>query len=133
MGKASDLSLLEKSKIITMRQDGSSFRAIAKSVGRSVTAIKNVLDNFEKEGKIRPDRKNYCDRELAISKKTARYLYLLSKRNRRKTLPVLTEELNLAVDVPVSLSTVRRSLHSYGIPDRDDGRKGLQRCFSSSK
>ena len=69
MGKASDLSVLEKSKIITMRQDGSSFLAISKSVGRSETAVKNVLDNFEKEGKISPDRKNDCDRELAIFKK----------------------------------------------------------------
>jgi transposase len=127
MGKASDLSVLEKSKIITLRQDGSSFRAISKSVGRSVTAVKNVLDNFEKEGKISPDRKNYCDRELAISKKTARYLYLLSKRNRRKTLPVLTEELNLAVDVPVSLSTVRRSLLSYGMNGRVACKKPLLR------
>jgi hypothetical protein len=33
MGKASDLSAIEKSKIITMRESGSSYRVISKSVG----------------------------------------------------------------------------------------------------
>ena len=90
MGKASDLSAIEKSKIITMRESGSSYRVISKSVGRSVTAVKNVLDCFQKEKVLVSGRKTRCENELKISKKTARYLYLLSKRSRRKTLPVLS-------------------------------------------
>jgi hypothetical protein len=52
MGKAIDLSAIEKSKIITMRESDSSYRVISKSVGRSVTAVKNVLDCFQKEKKF---------------------------------------------------------------------------------
>ena len=133
MGKASDLSAIEKSKIITMRESGSSYRVISKSVGRSVTAVKNVLDCFQKEKVLVSGRKTRCENELKISKKTARYLYLLSKRSRRKTLPVLTEELNLAVDSPVSLSTVRRSLVNYGMNGREACKKPLLRKVNIKK
>jgi hypothetical protein len=112
-----------------MREIGSSYRVISKSVGRSVTAVKNVLDCFHKEKILVSGRKTRCKNELKISPKKARYLYLLSKRSRLKTLPVLTEELNLAIDSPVSLSTVRRSLVNYGM----NGRVACKKFYSLMK
>ena len=50
------------------------------NVRRSVTAVKSVLDNFEKEGKISPDRKNYCVRELAYSLKSGSIFVLFIKK-----------------------------------------------------
>ncbi len=99
--------MLEKNKIITTRQGGTMFREISKSVGRSLTAIKKILHHFQKERKIVSGRTVKSKKECRISGKKARYLFVLSKRNRRKTLPVLIEENNLAADVPFSLSTVR--------------------------
>lgn len=52
MGKASDLTELEKSKIIALRQEGASLRQISLSVGRSVNAVKLVNDKFCETGTI---------------------------------------------------------------------------------
>jgi hypothetical protein len=48
-------------------------------------------------------------------------------------LPVLTAELNLAIDSPVSLSTVRRSLVNYGMNSRVACKKPLLRKVNIKK
>lgn len=88
MGRATDLTVIEKSKIIGMRQEGFSFRKISLAVGRSVNAVKHVIDNFT-ETEVIGKREVTKLVKRKISDRTARYLQLLSKRDRRKTLPVL--------------------------------------------
>ena len=108
MGRATDLTVIEKSKIIGMRQEGFSFSKISLAVGRSVNAVKHVIGNFT-ETEVIGKREVTKLVKRKISDRTARYLQLLSKRDRRKTLPVLTQEISLATSNNISLSSVRRS------------------------
>lgn len=43
MGRASDLTVMEKTKIVTLRQEGASLRHISLVLGRSVNAVKQAL------------------------------------------------------------------------------------------
>ena len=117
MGRATDLTVIEKSKIIGMRQEGFSFSKISLAVGRSVNAVKHVIGNFT-ETEVIGKREVTKLVKRKISDRTARYLQLLSKRDRRKTLPVLTQEISLATSNNISLSSVRRSLQSFGMNGR---------------
>jgi transposase len=126
MGRASDLTVMEKSKIVTLRQEGASLRKISLVLGRSVNAVKQAINRFnETECIEKRERKTSC--KPKISDATARYLKLLSKRDRRKTLPLLTQEVNSAISTPVSMSTVRRSLQSFDMNGRVACKKPLLR------
>ena len=126
MGRATDLTVIEKSKIIGMRQEGFSFSKISLAVGRSVNAVKHVIGNFT-ETEVIGKREVTKLVKRKISDRTARYLQLLSKRDRRKTLPVLTQEISLATSNKISLSSVRRSLQSFGMSGRVACKKTLLR------
>ena len=117
MGRATDLTVIEKSKIIGMRQEGFSFSKISLAVGRSVNAVKHVIGNFT-ETEVIGKREVTKLVKRKISDRIARYLQLLSKRDRRRTLPVLTQEISLATSNNISLSSVRRSLQSFGMNGR---------------
>ena len=126
MGRASDLTVMEKSKIVTLRQEGASLRKISLALGRSVNAVKQAINIFNETECIgKRERKTSC--KPKISDATARYLKLLSKRDRRKTLPLLTQEVNSAISTPVSMSTVRRSLQSFDMNGRVACKKPLLR------
>ena len=90
---------------------------ISLAVGRSVNAVKHAIDNFT-ETEVIGKREVTKSAKRKISDRTARYLQLLSKRDRRKTLPVLTQEISLATINKISLSSVRRSLQSFGMNGR---------------
>ena len=51
----------------------------------------------------------------------------LSLRDRKKTVPQLTEEFNISRDYPVSISTIRRSLKASGLNGRVAVKKPLLR------
>lgn len=54
-------------------------------------------------------------------------MHLLSKRDRRKTLPILTQEISLTISEPVSLSSVRRVLQNNHMNGRVACKKPLLR------
>lgn len=118
MGKGRDFTLEEKVKVITMHQDGASLRCIAKAVHRSVSGIKGIIDFFKEHGEVNFKRIIKNPTPPKISEKSRKYLVLLSKRDRRKTLPVLTEEINQVLDDSVSNTTVRKSLLRAGLYGR---------------
>lgn len=62
-----------------------------------------------------------------MSPKKAKYLKILSNRNRRKTLPVLTEEINSTLGTTASHSTIRRCLKDMGLISRVACKKPLLR------
>lgn len=68
-----------------------------------------------------------CGRPTILSKADHRYLFLCSKGNRRKTIPVLTEEFNVTSKTPVSSSVIRSSLIRSGLSGRVAARKPFVR------
>jgi transposase len=126
MGRASDLTVMEKTKIVTLRQEGASLRKISLVLGRSVNAVKQAINIFN-ETECIGKRERKTSSKPKISDASGRYLQLLSKRDRRKTLPLLTQEVSSAVGTPVSMSTVRRSLQSFDMNGRVACKKPLLR------
>lgn len=102
--------LLESTRkeIVDFLKKGLSCRKIAKLANchySSVSKINKVLQN-----KLESAVGKSCGRPRKISKSDDRYIKLISKRNRRKTLPVIATEFNSVNDNKVSESSVRRSL-----------------------
>jgi transposase len=126
MGRESDLTVMEKTKIVTLRQEGASLRKISLVLGRSVNAVKQAINIFN-ETECIGKRERKTSSKPKISDASGRYLQLLSKRDRRKTLPLLTQEVSSAVGTPVSMSTVRRSLQSFDMNGRVACKKPLLR------
>lgn len=128
MGRSSDLTAFEKARILSLNEEGKSLRQISVAVGRSVCAIQNTIKKYKIERKFLcvREKKEHKDTKK-LSARDEKYLFLLSKRNRRKTVPALTDELNVTRDNPVSKSTVRRSLLSFGMDGRVACKKPLLR------
>lgn len=116
MGRAKDISYDEKVKIIFLHQQGASLRQIAVTVHRSVSGVKGVIDSFKLEGTISDCR--VVKRASKTSNRDKKYLFLTSKRDRRKSVPILTEEINQVLEYKISQSSVRRVLSSFGMNGR---------------
>lgn len=96
-------------------------------MNRSANGVKRVIDTFKEKEEVNFRRVIKNPTPPKISEKTRKYLILLSKRDRRKSLPALTEEMNSVLDHSVSQSTVRSSLLSFGLNGRVACKKPLLR------
>ncbi len=66
-------------------------------------------------------------RKSSLTPNDESYLKISSIRDRRKTIAILTEELNRSRRHPVSKTTVRKALISFGLVGRVATRKPLLR------
>lgn len=100
MPRGKRLSEFEKGKITGMRQDGKSYRAIAKALKRSRHVVKNYLDNPDNYGtKRRPGRPR---------KLTARDQRSIIKSASNSTISC--QQIKQKNKLPVSRTTVWRAL-----------------------
>lgn len=132
MPRGSKLADQEKCRIIELRfVKKFSFRQIRDLVGRSVCAIQKVVADyikFGKSGALQQWHKN-----CKLSPSDERYILLMSKRFRRKTVPEITSDFNTGHLNPVSFSTIRRSLISFSMFGRVACKKPLLRKYNLRK
>ena len=121
----------DRGKILAFRSEGKSIREIAKKIGCSPTTVLNTIKRFEETGSLR-DR-NRIGRPSNLNDSDIRYLSLCSKRNRMKTVPVLTYEFNLTRKKRVSYSCVRRGLKKSSLVGRVAAKKPLLRPANIKK
>ena len=83
-------------------------RAIAKELGRPLTTVSNTVKRFKLTGSHLS--KEGRGRKTKLTARDHAYIRKISMRDRRKTVPVITEEFNSGRKDKVSASCVRRSL-----------------------
>lgn len=122
-GKKRELSVEERWEIINYHKLKHSIRKISELTGVKSSTVCDTIARFKKT--------NSCcslprsGRPKVISASDKRYLKLCALRDRRKTVPILTEEFNTSRKFPVSHSACRRSLLSWNLRGSVAARKPL--------
>ena len=112
--KKTDLSIKERDLIIKLKSEGNkSERQIAAIVGCTQSTVNKTVKRFT-ETKCNESRPR-SGRPSIISSSDKRYIHQISTRSRRKTVPQIADEFNVARKVKVSRNYVRNVLHSYGL------------------
>ncbi len=125
MARGRELSAEQRREIIVLYKQKRSLRKIGNIVNRSPSTVKYTIDRYTqtKSNCNRPGR----GRLSLLSENDHCYIRLISRRNRRKTLPEITDEFNCGRKWPVSHSTIRKSLLKWGIKGCVASKKPLLR------
>ena len=103
----------KRAQVEILSKEGYSERGIAKKLGLSKNGMHHCLQRLRETG-LNIDRKR-SGRPRVTSISEDKHLIISSKRNRRKTAPELTTEMNSNRQHPVSLTTVKRRLLCAGL------------------
>ena len=110
MGKASDLTLVQKTIIETLHKEGKKQKDIASRAGCSQSSVSKFL-----HGKAVGRKK--CDRKLATTERDDRSLERIVRSNRFNNLVEITRECQ-DHGVTVSRATIHRRLQEMGYRSR---------------
>lgn len=132
MGRAKHLTESEIECVCKLKKAGKSIREIAKLLNRSPNGVCNALKRVDVNGNVTPKKPRQVPPSI-ITQRAARHLLILAKRFRRKTVPILTEELNLVLSRKVSWSTVRSALKNLGMNGRVAAKKPFLRHYNIRK
>lgn len=122
-GKKKELSAEERWEIIGYHKVKHSIRQISKLTGFKCSTVFDTIARFKKTNSVSSLPRS--GRPPALSPSDSRYLRLCSIRDRRKCVPILTEEFNAGRQFPVSNTVCRRSLLSWSLHGRVAARKPL--------
>ena len=115
--KKRELSPEQRTEILTLFNSKNSLRKIQQLVSfvpkPSVSSIKRTIDRYTETGSN--NNKPRTGRPCVLNESDARYMALLSKRDRRLCLPDLTKQFNQCRKKKVSYATVRRAIHRHGL------------------
>ncbi len=124
----------ETTKIIVLRRSTAmSMREIGASVGCSVSCVKKNLDRYCETNSLE-DRPR-SGRPSVMTEKDRRYVVLLAKRNRFKTLPVLHEEFNSGrkKEEKVCKTVINNALAKNALNGRVAAKKAMLRSMNIKK
>lgn len=125
MGKGKSLDLEKRAMIIALHNEGLSLSKIAKEVSCPKSTVGLTVKRFVATGSLK--NKPITGRHRIMNPNDDKYLLIVSKRDRRKTVPQITEEFNLGRANIVSGSTIRRSLIRSNMKGRVGVKKPLLR------
>ena len=128
-GKA--LNPKEYAMIIALRERKFSLKSIGRKVKCSKSTVAATIKRYEETGSFLPRER--VKKKRLLSLKDDQYLRLISKRDRRKTLPAITQEFNMGRETPVSKSTIARSFKRMDIQERVAVKKPLLRKENMKK
>ena len=94
MGKRKQLSISERAKIVHSYKMLKSIRKVCASLNHPYSTVLYTINRF-KETNSNMDRRGRGNFQ-SLSSSDKRFIKILSKRDRTKTLPFLTEEFNIA-------------------------------------
>lgn len=116
------ISQITREAILEYSKNYSS-REIAKLVKCHFTSVAKILRSCKKQDIDR----NFVGRKRVLSAADDRYVKLISKRNRRKTLPEIASKFKPGNQIAVSNSSIRRSLKRNNLNGRVALKKPLLR------
>lgn len=123
MGRARQISMDIRNKIIGQHQAGECIRKIAKNLKLLPCTVSRIVKKFKDTGTV-ADRKR-SGRPKTTTEAEDRRMVITSKRNRRLTAPEIAAEINRSRMNPVSVSTVKSRLNQAGLYGRIAVRKSL--------
>jgi len=104
MGRARQISMDIRNRVIGQHQAGEGIRKIARNLKLQPCTISRIIKKFKDTGTV-ADRKR--SGRPKTTKAEDRRMVITSKRNRRLTAPEITAEINRSRMNPVSVSTVK--------------------------
>lgn len=131
MGKRKQLSIEERAKIVHSYKSLRSIRKVCALFNHPYSTVLYTINRFKetKSNMDRPGRGNLG----CLTSSDKRYIKILSKRDRTKTLPILTEEFNTARRKKFGQSTIRKCLLNWGLRGRVAAKKPLLRKQNVAK
>lgn len=118
-------------KIITLQEEGYSIRQISKKLKLSISGVVKTIHQYRDTGSYNDRPRSGAPRKT--SQREDKFLVVISKRNRFKTVRDLTAELNTSKETPVSESTVRRRLAAKNLKGYIAAKKPLLRVINKKK
>lgn len=125
MGKVAETTIEKRVAIITLIKEGKSQQEVAAQLKISRGCVRHAIERHAQTGSFRD--KPRSGRPRCTTKRQDQLIVTTSKRNRRKTAPVIRAEINKTTNVPISLTTVKRRLRDGGLFGRVAVRKPLLR------
>jgi transposase len=114
VAKRRELTPTERSEIVALSKQNYSLRNIQRQLKtkRSISTIKETIDRFREKGNF--SSRERSGRPRVLTTKDANYVQLLSKRDRRKTLPDIHHTFNLSRNKKIGQTAIRNALRSNG-------------------
>jgi transposase len=131
MSKRRELTQVERGKIIGFYESGQSYKQISDNIGCNKSTVCRIVKRFLSEGEI--TKRKRSGRPKLLSEKEEAFLAKRSLRDPKKTLHLLTEEVNQYRKFRVSKTTVRRALIDQDLKGRVAARKPLLRTQNVKK
>lgn len=123
--KRKQLSVEERAKIIHSYEILGSIRKVCESFSHPYSTVLYTINRF-KETKTNVDRPGRGRFEI-LSSSEKQHIKLISKRDRTKHVPIITEEFNSGRDRKISNTAVRKCLLKWGLKGRVAAKKPLLR------
>ncbi|GJQ79940.1 hypothetical protein Trydic_g18384 [Trypoxylus dichotomus] len=108
MARGNPTSVEKRSRIITLLKEGYSGRQITERISMRSSIVNNIIKRYRTSGTVENRVRSGASRKTT----KAEYLgiTLLSKRNRKLTVPQIATEVNRGREEQVSVSTVKHRL-----------------------
>ena len=130
MGKP-NLAFDKLVSIIAYHKLNMSNKSIAKKLNISRRTVDYNVKKYKETGSINRRRNRKYLKKTTV--KEDKYIVQSALRNRRLSVPDLTEQINKSLNNKISDTTVRRRLHQNGIFGRVAARKPLLRTANVKK
>lgn len=131
MSKRNQLSVEERAKIVQSYKILGSIRKVCASLNHPYSTVRYTINRF-KETKCNTDRPGRGHFEC-LSSSDKRVIKLISLRDRKKSVPIITEEFNCSRRTKISETTTRRCLLNWGLKGRVAAKKPLLRRQNIAK
>lgn len=131
MPRGKPTTIAQRASVNTLLEEGYSVRQIAKKTNLKSSTVNDIIHRYRTTGSLEdrdrpgPSRKTTAAEDLRM--------VLLSKRNRKRTAPEITSEVNRERENKISTSTVKRRLQEANLHGRVAVRKPLLRRGNRAK
>lgn len=126
-----ELDVEKRAAVVTLRKESYTIREIAQKLKLPRSTVSDTLKRFAETGQNKS--KTRSGRPKSTTSAEDKFIVVTSKRDRRKTAPEISAELNKTRGKPVSTETVRRRLCAAGLKGRVAARKALLRSVNKKK
>ena len=121
IGKKPDTSPKKQGMILVLKEEGISNRQIALRLSLHHKTVATILNKHRETGKC--SFRSNCGRKKKLTDRNVRTLKRMAKSNRTIASRKLATKFSQAININVSVNTVRRSLKAVGVRKKKPKKK----------